>query len=66
MFSHHVYINTHIGKDSKIQLQREREIVSDLVNEFNREGTLHKCLQVSFTCIVALVYSYNRSLLLMY
>lgn len=32
-------------KEMHIQLKRDREIVGDLVDEFNREGTLHKSLQ---------------------
>lgn len=32
-------------KDLKIQLARDRQIVDDLIDEFNREGTLHKSLQ---------------------
>jgi len=32
-------------KELKIQISRERQIVDDLIDEFNREGTLHKSLQ---------------------
>ena len=32
-------------KELKIQLTRDRQIVDDLIDEFNREGSLHKSLQ---------------------